>query len=144
MFDSIGWAEILVLAVAGMFIIGPERLPHAAAWLGKATRRAREYVGKAQSQMRSEFGDEIDQIREPLSDLRSLRNLNPRQALTNHLLDGYDPTDDLRSLDIRDELRPHRDRPDATSGQAVAASEVPANAAAGEHRRANAFDSEAT
>ena len=33
-FESVGWGEILVLVVAGLFILGPERLPSAAAWLG--------------------------------------------------------------------------------------------------------------
>ena len=27
MFDSIGWGEIIVLALAALFIFGPERLP---------------------------------------------------------------------------------------------------------------------
>ena len=27
MFDSIGWGEIVVLALAALFIFGPERLP---------------------------------------------------------------------------------------------------------------------
>ena len=37
-FDSIGWGEILVLALAALFIFGPERLPHA----GQGRRRRPE------------------------------------------------------------------------------------------------------
>ena len=40
--DSIGWVEILIIVIAGLFILGPERLPSAAAWLGKTVRQ----VGK--------------------------------------------------------------------------------------------------
>jgi len=29
-FDSIGWGEVLVLALAALFIFGPEKLPHIA------------------------------------------------------------------------------------------------------------------
>ena len=44
MFDSVGWGEILVLIVAGLFILGPERLPSAAAWVGRSIRQVRKYA----------------------------------------------------------------------------------------------------
>lgn len=104
MFDSIGWTEVLVLIVAAMFILGPERLPQAASWLGRSVRKARGYANGARDQLRSEFGSEFDELRKPLEDLRSLRDLNPRRAITHHLLDGYDPVEDLRSFDVRDDF----------------------------------------
>lgn len=104
MFDSIGWGEVLVLIVAGLFILGPERLPKAAAWLGQSVRKVRDYANGARDQLRSELGPEFDELRKPLQDLRSLRDLNPRRAITQHLLDGYDPVQDLRSFDVRDDL----------------------------------------
>ena len=58
MFDSIGWSEILILVVAGLFILGPERLPSAAAWLGRSVRKVREYASGAREQLRSEMGDD--------------------------------------------------------------------------------------
>jgi len=91
MFDSIGWAEVLVLLVVGLFVLGPERLPSAAAWLGRAVRQIREYATGAREQLRSELGPEFDELRKPLEDLRSVRNLNPRRMVTKHLLDDYDP-----------------------------------------------------
>ena len=90
MFDSIGWAEILVLVVAGLFILGPERLPSAAAWLGRTVRQVREYATGAREQLRSELGPEFDELRKPLEDLRSIRDLNPRRMVTRHLLDDLD------------------------------------------------------
>lgn len=90
MFDSIGWAEILVLIVAGLFVLGPERLPSAAAWLGRTVRQVREYATGAREQLRSELGPEFDELRKPLEDLRSIRDLNPRRMVTKHLLDDYD------------------------------------------------------
>ncbi|CRK61717.1 Twin-arginine translocation protein TatB [Alloactinosynnema sp. L-07] len=85
MFESIGWAEILVLGVAGLFILGPERLPDAAAWVGKTMRKVREYATGARDQLKTELGPEYDDLRKPLNDLRQLRSLDPKQMVANHL-----------------------------------------------------------
>lgn len=101
MFD-ISWGEFVVLIIAGLFILGPERLPGAAAWLGRTVRQVRDYASGAREQLRSELGPEFDELRKPLEDLRTLRNFDPRRAVTKHLLDatgGYDPRDDLK-LDL--------------------------------------------
>ena len=82
MFDSVGWGEILVLIVAGLFILGPERLPSAAAWLGRSIRQVRQYATGAREQLRNELGPEFDELRKPLEELRGLRNFNPRVAAT--------------------------------------------------------------
>ncbi|MFC5993968.1 Sec-independent protein translocase protein TatB [Pseudonocardia hispaniensis] len=87
MFDSVGWAEILVLIVVGLFVLGPERLPAAAAWLGKAIRQVREYATGARDQLRHEFGPEFDELRKPLEDLRGLRDFNPRTAVRRTLFE---------------------------------------------------------
>jgi sec-independent protein translocase protein TatB len=89
-FDSIGLPEILVLVVAGLFILGPERLPAAAAWLGRNVRKIREYATGARDQLRSEMGDDFDELRKPLQDLQQLRNFDPRRAVTKHLFDDID------------------------------------------------------
>ena len=87
MFDSIGWGEIIVLVVAGLFILGPERLPAAAAWVGKAVRQVREYATGAREQLRGELGPEFDELRKPLEELRGLRSFNPRTAVRRTLFD---------------------------------------------------------
>lgn len=88
MFDSVGWGEILVLIVAGLFILGPERLPGAASWLAKNVRKARDFATGAREQLREEMGPEFEQLRKPLEDLRGLRNFDPKRAVTQHLFDG--------------------------------------------------------
>lgn len=90
MFDSIGWAEILVLGIAGLFILGPERLPSAAAWVGRNLRKVREYATGARDQLRSEMGPEFDELRKPLQDLQQLRNFDPKRAVAKHLFDDDD------------------------------------------------------
>jgi sec-independent protein translocase protein TatB len=89
-FESVGWGEILVLVVAGLFILGPERLPSAAAWLGKTSRQVREYATGARDQLRRELGPEFDELRKPLEDLRGLRDFNPRTAVRRTLFESDD------------------------------------------------------
>lgn len=85
MFDSVGWGEILILLLAGLFILGPERLPGAAAWLGKSIRKVREFATGARDQLRNEMGPEFEELRKPLENLRELRNFDPRRMVTQHL-----------------------------------------------------------
>lgn len=87
MFESVGWMEILVLGIAGLFILGPDRLPGAAAWVGRNLRKVREYASGARDQLRSEMGPDFDELRKPLQDLQQLRNFDPRRAVTKHLFD---------------------------------------------------------
>lgn len=94
---NIGWAEFLVLAVAGLFFFGPDRLPTAAAWLGRTVKQVRDYATGAREQLRSELGPEFDELRQPLHDLRGLRDLHPRRAITRSL---FDDVDDLRSMNL--------------------------------------------
>jgi sec-independent protein translocase protein TatB len=90
MFANVGWGEMLVLAVAGLVILGPERLPGAIRWTANAVSQAREYLSGATSQLREDLGPEFEDLREPLGELRKLRGMTPRAALTKHLLDGDD------------------------------------------------------
>lgn len=118
MFDSVGWGEIIVLVVAGLFILGPERLPSAAAWVGRSVRQVKEYASGARDQLRGELGPEFDELRKPLEELRSLRDLNPRTAANRALFD--DPpavkangsgTRPNLTKDERPEPHPARPRP---------------------------------
>jgi sec-independent protein translocase protein TatB len=90
MFGNVGWGEMLVLVVAGLVILGPERLPGAIRWTSNALRQARDYISGATSQLREDLGPEFEDLREPLSELNKLRGMTPRAALTKHLLDGDD------------------------------------------------------
>jgi sec-independent protein translocase protein TatB len=89
-FDSIGWAEILIIVVAGLFILGPERLPAAAAWLGRNVRKVREFASGARQQLKDEMGDDYEELRKPLQELQNLRGMDPRRAMTKHLFEDID------------------------------------------------------
>lgn len=81
---------MLILLVAALVILGPERLPGAVAWTARALRQVRDYATGATNQLRDEFGPEFDEIRKPLSELNKMRGMTPRAAITKHLLDGDD------------------------------------------------------
>jgi sec-independent protein translocase protein TatB len=88
MFANLGWGEMLVLVIAGLVILGPERLPGAIRWTSATLRQARDYISGATSALREDLGPEFDDLREPLNQLNKLRGMTPRAALTKHLLDG--------------------------------------------------------
>ncbi|ORV99064.1 Sec-independent protein translocase protein TatB [Mycobacterium kyorinense] len=90
MFANVGWGEMLVLVVVGLVVLGPERLPGAIRWSANALRQARDYLSGMTEQLREDIGPEFDDLREPLSELRKLRGMTPRAALTKHLFDGDD------------------------------------------------------
>ncbi|MGW5385359.1 Sec-independent protein translocase protein TatB [Nocardia sp. NPDC003963] len=88
MFSSIGWGEILILLVAALVVLGPERLPEAARWTATTLRRARDHATGTAAELKREFGPEFDDLRAPLAELRRLRTIDPRALVTCHLLDG--------------------------------------------------------
>jgi sec-independent protein translocase protein TatB len=81
---------MLVLLVAALVILGPERLPGAARWTARSVRQVRDYATGATSQLRSELGPEFEDLRKPLADLQELRGMSPRSVVTKHLLNGDD------------------------------------------------------
>jgi sec-independent protein translocase protein TatB len=97
-FGNIGWGEFMVLLVAALVILGPERLPGAVTWVTKSLRQVREYASGATSQLKDELGPEFEDLRKPLSDLQQLRGMTPRTVITKHLLDGDDSL--FKDLDV--------------------------------------------
>ncbi len=90
MFSSVGWGELLVLLIAGLVILGPERLPDAATWTMKSLRQVREYASGATNQLKDDLGPDFEDFRQPLAELNQLRGMTPRSIITKHLLDGDD------------------------------------------------------
>lgn len=81
---------MLVLLVAALVILGPERLPGAVRWTVRSLRQVRDYATGTTAQLRQELGPEFDELRKPLADLQELRGMTPRAAVTKHLLNGND------------------------------------------------------
>lgn len=88
MFD-IGIGEILVLAVVGLLVFGPERLPKAAAQAGRWLRRVRELGQSARQDLVQSAG--VD-LQDTMDSVRGLRDLHPRRLATSLLADDDTPT----------------------------------------------------
>jgi sec-independent protein translocase protein TatB len=84
-FDNIGPAELLTLALVGMFVLGPERLPEAARWVARTVQTIKDFATGTRDQLRNELGPDFDEFRKPLEDLRSVRDLDPRRAVRQGL-----------------------------------------------------------
>jgi sec-independent protein translocase protein TatB len=91
---NIGPMELIVLAIVGLIVLGPDRLPGLARDAGRMLRTLREMATGARTQLRDELGPEFADV--------DLRNLNPRTALQRAIL-GDD--DDVRSLNPRHTIR---------------------------------------
>ncbi|PWW21129.1 sec-independent protein translocase protein TatB [Geodermatophilus normandii] len=102
MFDSIGWGEIVVLALAALFIFGPERLPHLARDAAAGLKKVREAITGVRAQVDESLGD----------DLAGLRDLDLRK---------YHPKTFIRSQLFDDDAPPVRRGDSGTPGQAAGA-----------------------
>ncbi|HEV7187916.1 MAG TPA: twin-arginine translocase TatA/TatE family subunit [Blastococcus sp.] len=81
MFDSIGWGEILVLALAALFIFGPERLPTLAKDAAAGLKKVREAITGVREQMNDSLGDDFAELRD-----LDLRKYHPKTFIRDQLL----------------------------------------------------------
>src|SRR5438132_12951615 len=70
---NIGLPEMVVLAIVGLIVLGPERLPGLARDAARMLRNLRDAATGARKQLREELGPEFADI--------DLRDLNPRSAV---------------------------------------------------------------
>lgn len=114
---NIGPMELLVLAVVGLILLGPEKLPGLARDAARMLHTLRELATNARTQLRDELGPEFADLdlrklnpRTALQDVilgedaDTLRNLHPRNALQRAIL-GEDDRATLRDLDPRADIR---------------------------------------
>ncbi len=114
MLGNLSWEHLLVLFVVGLLVLGPERLPSAIRWSVSALRRIRQHIDSTTGDLREQFGPEIAELREPLTELQRLRGMNPRSVLTTYLLDGDEQGDE--------QIVPGRAGPPKATGDPAAAS----------------------
>ncbi|MFE5673122.1 twin-arginine translocase TatA/TatE family subunit [Agromyces sp. NPDC056523] len=76
--------KLLIVGVIAVFLLGPERLPHYAAQLGKFVRSMRDMANGAKSRVRDEMGPDFDEV-----DWRKLdpRQYDPRRIIREALTD---------------------------------------------------------
>ena len=81
--------KLLIIGVIAVFLLGPERLPHYAAQLGRLVRQLRDMANGAKDRMRDEMGPDFDDV--------DWKKLDPRQ---------YDPRRIIREALVDDEPVP--------------------------------------
>ncbi|MFZ4894118.1 twin-arginine translocase TatA/TatE family subunit [Plantibacter sp. Mn2098] len=76
--------KLLIIGVIAVFLLGPDRLPHYAAQLGRLVRTVRDMATGAKDRMREEMGPEFDEV-----DWKKLdpRQYDPRRIIREALLD---------------------------------------------------------
>lgn len=87
MFNQVGWGEIIVLLLVGLFVFGPERLPKVAKDAGRMLRELRRMANAARDDIRGELGPEFADL--------DVRSLHPRAFVQKHLFDEDDADDPL-------------------------------------------------
>ena len=80
--------KILILVIIGGFLLGPARIPVAAAWLGRAARSVKALADGAKERAREELGDEFDAIEWQKLDPR---RYDPRRIIAEALTDTPQP-----------------------------------------------------
>jgi sec-independent protein translocase protein TatB len=88
---NIGPLEIVVLAIVGIIVIGPDRLPGLARDAARMLRTLREMTTGARQQLQDELGPEFADL--------DLQSLNPRTAVQRAVFG--DDVPDLRKYDPR-------------------------------------------
>jgi sec-independent protein translocase protein TatB len=77
--------KLLILAIIGLMIFGPDQLPKIAAQAGKALRDLRRLAENAKLDLTDQLGPEFRDF--------DLNDLNPRAFVRKHLLDELDDED---------------------------------------------------
>jgi sec-independent protein translocase protein TatB len=86
-FDSIGWGEIIVLALAALFIFGPERLPGLAKDAASGLKKLRSAITGIREQVNDSLGDDLPELRD-----LDLRKYHPKTFIRSQLFEDDEPT----------------------------------------------------
>jgi len=78
-FENLGWWEIAMLALLGLFIFGPERLPKVIGDAARFLRTVRRMARNATEELRDELGTDLD-----------LEDLHPKTFVRKHLFSEED------------------------------------------------------
>jgi sec-independent protein translocase protein TatB len=84
--SSIGWGEIIVLALAALFIFGPERLPHLAKDAAAGLKKLRSAITGVRAQVNETLGDDLPELRD-----LDLRKYHPRTFIRSQLFEDDEP-----------------------------------------------------
>jgi sec-independent protein translocase protein TatB len=114
---DVGPLEIVTLVVLAVLVFGPEKLPKVIQDVTRTIRKIREFSDSAKQDIRAELGPEFKDF--------EFEDLNPKNLVRKHLLDGDDDAlglKDIRSsFDLKKEIT---DLADTVTGKESATSSV--------------------
>jgi sec-independent protein translocase protein TatB len=87
---DVGGGEFLGLAVLGLILFGPDRLPKIAVDAARFVRKLRIMYANASSDLRSQVGDDL-KVFDELRDLRKIADIRPKTIIKNQLNSLIDP-----------------------------------------------------
>jgi sec-independent protein translocase protein TatB len=82
-FNSLGWPELAILAILGLFVFGPEKLPKVIADTARILKTLRAQANSITSDLKAELGPELGDV--------DLRSLDPRHLVQSHLNGDDEP-----------------------------------------------------
>ena len=138
MFDNLGWGEILVLLLIGVFIFGPDKLPKAISDGVRMIRNLRDMARNATGDLNRQLGTNLE-----------LEDLHPKTFLRKHLLSEDDemalrrPLENLYA-DARRDVSGVRDDVEDVRASIEQRRQTNGAQAPGERRRTHSYDSDAT
>ena len=106
MFDINGW-EFILLLVAALLVIGPERMPEYSAKLARLVKQVRGLADTAKVQLREQMGSEFDDVDWKQYDPRQY---DPRRIVREALMD--DGSGDEQPDEVKGQSSPVRHDPD--------------------------------
>jgi sec-independent protein translocase protein TatB len=81
-FNGLGWGEIAVLLLIGLFVFGPDKLPRVARDAGRMIRQLRQMANGMTNDLRAELGPEYADL--------DIRDLHPKTFVRKALLEDDD------------------------------------------------------
>ncbi|GAA2000731.1 hypothetical protein JL107_00845 [Nakamurella flavida] len=92
---GLSWAQIGLIVLIGLFLLGPERIPTAVQWVVDMLKKVRGMAAGAQAELRTQIGPEMEELRRQIADLQSLkeiqelrdlRDLHPKRLIGKNIL----------------------------------------------------------
>jgi sec-independent protein translocase protein TatB len=91
--------KLLVLAVIGLVIFGPDQLPKIARQVGGTLRELRRMAERARTDLQEGLGPEFADF--------DITDLNPRSFVRKHLLDDLDGATEFLTSPLKSQRQPH-------------------------------------
>ena len=85
MFINIGWGELIILMIASLLILGPQRLPKIVSCTCSTFRKLNNYISTVINEFRDELTLDLNYLKEPYNELNKLKNLVSYETILSNI-----------------------------------------------------------